>query len=141
MNAPSAASRDSRPSVGPLQFGFRLAAIFVSVPVSYYLVICVPFLLFPPGGFLLPILFSLVWLAVVIWYVYWKRDLAPSRVGLGVLMGALLGLSVGLSIGFLAPICMLPIPDIAPLIGLFLVAPVCLLIGGLFGGLGAMDAS
>jgi hypothetical protein len=56
-------------------------------------------------------------------------------------MGAVLGLSVGLSFGFLAPICILPIPDIAPLIGLFILAPICLLIGGVFGGLGALDAS
>jgi hypothetical protein len=62
-----------------------------------------------------------------------RADLAPRSVGYSVLVGAGVGVSVGLFLGVLAPIALLPNPDIAPLIGFVVVTPVSLLIGALCG--------
>jgi hypothetical protein len=58
---------------------------------------------------------------------------APPSIGFSVLIGAGVGISVGLFFGVLAPIALLPNPDIAPLIGFVFVTPICLLIGALCG--------
>jgi hypothetical protein len=58
---------------------------------------------------------------------------ARRSVGFNVLVGAGIGLGFGLLFGVLAPIALLTNPDIAPLIGLVFVTPICLLIGALFG--------
>jgi len=62
-----------------------------------------------------------------------RADLAPRSVGHSVLVGAGVGVSVGLCFGVLAPIALLPNPDIAPLIGFVFVAPVSLVVGALCG--------
>ncbi len=62
-----------------------------------------------------------------------RKDLAPRSVGFNVLVGAGVGVSVGLVLGVLAPIALLPNPDIAPLIGFVFITPLSLLIGALCG--------
>ena len=62
-----------------------------------------------------------------------RAPLAPRSRGYSVLVGAGVGVSVGLVFGVLAPVALLPDPDIAPLIGFVFVTPICLLIGALCG--------
>jgi hypothetical protein len=58
---------------------------------------------------------------------------ARRSVGFNVLVGAGIGLGVGLFFGVLAPIALLPNPDIAPLICLVFVTPIYFFIFALFG--------
>ena len=123
--------------LGAIHLTFRLIAVLVLIPTSYYLIVCLPFTLLPVGDRIeLPIMASLAWAAVALWYVYGKLHLVHQSLFPNILMGATVGASFGLSVGFLGSIFLLPIPDIAPLIGIVIVAPVCFLLGALGGGMG-----
>ncbi len=113
---------------------FRLLAMLVVVPATYYFVYWVPFSFAP---FLeqrwIPSIISLLCAIGVGWYV-WKRLGSTSGEWISsTLSGAIVLGAIGFCAGFFGPIIFTPGANQGPLLGIFITGPLGFILGGVGG--------
>ncbi len=113
---------------------FRVMALLLVVPATYYFIYWVPFSLIP---FIeqrwIPSIISLLCAAGVGWYVW--RKLGSTQEGLvsSTLLGAVVLGAIGFCAGFFGPIIFAPGANQGPLLGIFITGPLGFLLGAVAG--------
>lgn len=113
---------------------FRLLAMLIVVPATYYFIYWVPFSLIP--------FFEQLWIRSAIslicaigvgWYV-WKR-IGSTSAGLisSTLFGAIVFGATGFILGFVGPLILTPNANQGPLLGIFITGPAGFFLGGILG--------
>jgi hypothetical protein len=113
---------------------FRLLAVLVVVPATYYFIYWGPFSLVP---FIeqrwIPSTISWLCAAGVGWYVWKKLGSTPVGLISSTLLGAVVIGAIGFCAGFFGPIIFAPEANQGPLLGIFITGPLGFLIGGVSG--------
>ena len=114
---------------------FRILAMLVVVPATYYFIYWVPFSLVP---FMehrwIPNLVSLLCAVGVGWYAWKRLSSVPRGLVSSTLLGAIMLGSIGFCAGFFGPMILTPGANQGPLLGIFITGP----LGFLFGGVGGL---
>jgi hypothetical protein len=117
-----------------MRLAFRILAILVVVPTTYYFIYWVPFSLVPfREQRWIPSIVSLLCAIACGWFA-WKR-LGATPVGLiaSSLYGAIMLGAIAFCAGFFGPIIFTPGANQGPLLGIFITGPLGFLIGGIGG--------
>lgn len=113
---------------------FRLMALLLVVPATYYFIYWVPFSLLP---FIerrwIPNIISLLCAAGVGWYVWKKLRYAQDKLISSTLLGAIVVGAIGFCAGFFGPILLTPAANQGPLLGIFITGPLGFPLGGVGG--------
>jgi hypothetical protein len=116
-----------------MKFIFRVTAVLVVVPATYYFIYWVPFSLIP---FIeqrwIPGIICLLCAASVGWYVWKKLGSAQHELISNTLLGAVVLGAIEFCAGFFGPIIFTPEANQGPLLGIFITGP----LGFLFGAVG-----
>jgi len=113
---------------------FRLLALLLVVPATYYFIYWVPFSLFPfSENRWLPSLVSLLCAADAGRYAWKKVGAAPASLLSSIGSGAVLLGAIGFCGGFFGPMIFAPGANQGPLLGIFITGPLGFLIGGVGG--------
>lgn len=114
---------------------FRVAALILIVPATYYFVYWVPLSFVPVGeGSVLPGPLSLACAVAAGWYVWNRLGSADAGLVSSVLTGAALLGGIGFCAGFFGPLVFAPEANQGPLLGLLITGPLGFLLGGVAGG-------
>jgi hypothetical protein len=113
---------------------FRILAMLVVVPATYYFIYWVPFSLVP---FMehrwIPSIVSLLCAVGVGWYAWKRLGSIPTGLVSSIFLGAVVLGSIGFCAGFFGPIILTPEANQGPLLGIFITGPLGFLLGGIGG--------
>ena len=113
---------------------FRLLAVLVVVPATYYFIYWMPFSLFPfIEARWIPSIISLFCAVGAGWYVWKKLGSAPTGLISSALFGAVVLGAIGFCAGFFGPLIFAPGANQGPLLGIFFTGPLGFLLGGVGG--------
>jgi len=113
---------------------FRILAMLVVVPGTYYFIYWVPFSLIQFRGYhWISSLVSLLCAVGVGWYVWKRLGLVPKGLVSSTIVGAVVLGSVGFCAGFFGPMILTPEANQGPLLGIFIIGPAGFLCGGIGG--------
>lgn len=119
-----------------VQSVFRVFAVLLVLPATFYFVYWVPFSLLPVGrNRLMVLVFSLACALAVGWYVWHKLGALRLSVVAAMFLGALIIGSAGFLAGFLGPVLVYPEANQGPLLGLLITGPVCFVLGAVVGAI------
>lgn len=117
-----------------MRLPFRILAVLVVVPATYYFIYWVPFSFFP--------ILTHPWIATLVsalcalflgWYAWQKLASIPEGPVSCIFLGSVVLGSISFCAGFFGPIILTPEANQGPLLGIFITGPVGFLIGGISG--------
>ena len=117
-----------------MRLAFRVLALLLVVPATYYFIYWVPFSLLPVDdqGWI-PSIVSLICAVSAGWYVWTMSASAPDKLIACIVYGAVILGGLGFSAGFFGPIIFAPGANQGPLLGIFIAGPIGFLLGGMGG--------
>jgi hypothetical protein len=117
-----------------MKIAFRLIALLIVVPSTYYFIFWLPLSLIPLG--------KQIWIRNIVslsfafgmgWYVWTKSDSMPNKLMTCMFYGAVMVGAIGFSLGFWGPIIFAPGANQGPLLGIFITGPLSFMFGGFLG--------
>ncbi len=117
-----------------MMLGWRLVALILVVPATYFFVFWLPLSLVPLG--------EQRWIASAVsllcaigagWYVWVNFTPRHQAAVSSTILGAILFGSLGFTVGFFGPIFFAPEANQGPLLGIFITGPLGFVVGGIAG--------
>jgi hypothetical protein len=117
-----------------MKIAYRLFALLIVVPATYFFIFWVPRSLIPVGEQIwIRNIVSLLFAFGMGWYVWTKSDSVPNKLMTCIFYGAIMVGAIGFSVGFWGPIIFSPGANQGPLLGLFITGPLGFILGGFLG--------
>ncbi len=117
-----------------MKLPFRILAMLIIVPATYYFIYWVPFSFLPFTEYhWIPALLSFMCALGVGWYSWKKLGTISDGPISSIFLGAIVLGSISFCAGFFGPMIITPEANQGPLLGIFITGPVGFLIGGISG--------